>query len=107
MGWPVGCSVGPLTAIGASLERVQGANRLLLEQYRRRALDKLASQRSRLESAKKRPVEVTAGYAGDATVLRQRVLVPLERFQSRRDVPAPSPTDADPFRDDSPQVEGL
>jgi hypothetical protein len=61
--------------IGKTLERVQGGNRLLLEQYRRQAR----------QTALATP-PVGAVRASDASVLRERRIVPLDEF-SREGVP--------------------
>jgi tetratricopeptide (TPR) repeat protein len=96
--------------VGASLEFVQGANRLQLERYRRPALDAIASRRPAPQPQRKRPIEVTS-YTGDAAMLRRRILVPLERFvggppraggptAAPHDYSQPRNTADDPFRDD-------
>jgi hypothetical protein len=71
-------------AIGNSLERVQGPHRLVLEQYRSAARQGIAQRPARLQPPEPRKVQIT-GYADDASAVRQRVLVPLERFIERRE----------------------
>jgi hypothetical protein len=108
-------------AVGTALQRVQGADRLLLEKYRRMAR---ASTQS-LKSSQNAPAQ---RRTFDAGVLYQPVIVPLDEFLSEGDprslspeeiassaaaaearaasaAPRPStPAPVDPFRDDAPAV---
>jgi hypothetical protein len=117
-------------AVGTALERVQGHDRLTLEQFRRQA---------RLDAAPSGPVTNQVIQAQslpdrDADVLRQRVVIPLDQFleagvptplsdavaapsetpRTFVEPPSPEPTvpmppsaTDDPFRDDSqPEAAG-
>jgi hypothetical protein len=59
--------------VGESLERVQGRDRLLLEEFRRQA----RAENSSLQTQRRR-ARYQQNAGGDAEVLRQQVAVPLE-----------------------------
>jgi hypothetical protein len=69
-------------AIGKSLERVQGGDRLVLEQYRRQARTDGASLR-----VEQRQTRYQRNAGGDAAVLRQRIAVPLNELMEPGDLP--------------------
>ena len=111
-------------AVGAALERIQGADRLLLEKFRNQSRRDMAHNPAPAAKAQS-PVQNTTYIEHDAAVLREKRVVPLEELlrpggpQSVVDVPvepttippqagqpaaAPAPMAAspeDPFADDS------
>jgi hypothetical protein len=62
-------------AIGAALQRVQGRDRLLLEQYRRQAREQVSQVSHLMEGQRQQRTT-----AQDTSVLRQRVVVPLDEY---------------------------
>jgi Tetratricopeptide repeat len=65
-------------AIGKTLERVQGSHRLMLERYRREARSQTAINPTYgQQPARRRPLPTSMG---DETVLRQRIVIPLDRL---------------------------
>jgi hypothetical protein len=64
-------------AIGAALERVQGPNRLMLEEFRRNAHRNVAAQTAASANA---PVRNTTFVERDSAVLRDKRIVPLEEL---------------------------
>lgn len=60
-------------AVGMALERVQGSQRLMLEQFRRQALTGAAALREQLNRERDQQIA-----ARDREVLRERVVIPLE-----------------------------
>jgi hypothetical protein len=64
-------------AVGAALQRVQGADRLLLERYRQ--LARAQAARADVQARTEHP-QAIAGQ--DSAVLRQRVVVPLDEYLS-------------------------
>jgi hypothetical protein len=81
-------------AIGAALERVQGADRLMLEHFRNHARQEAAANPTAIA---KSPVQNTTFVERDAAVLREKRVVPLEELlrpggpQTVADEPADSP----------------
>jgi hypothetical protein len=94
LGAEVEARAGARFAVGASLERIQGAQRLILEQFRQRARDQNATHGAGLEQRDQSRVH-TSGFADDSAVLRQRVLAPLPRFRGRGGFESPEPANAE------------
>lgn len=112
-------------AVGAALERVQGSNRLMLEEFRREARRNVVQQTSATEPVRKqaRPAVPPIMNGGDAAVLRENHVVPLDELvrpggprvmadepieatppQTQPAAPAaaaPSAAPANPFADDA------
>jgi hypothetical protein len=88
-------------AIGAALERVQGADRLMLEEIRRNARRDAATQPSATADA---PVRNTTFVERDSAVLREKRIVPLEELlrPSGPQSVAAEPAPAIPPQDDVP-----
>jgi hypothetical protein len=113
--------------IGAALQRVQGSDRLLLEQFRQQARAKAAMEGDRQVRAR---IQQITGH--ESNVLREKVVVPLEELlrpggprsltadelaqraafaepigaaikPAERPVPRPASSEVEPFDDAAPQ----
>ena len=84
-------------AVGTALERVQGSDRLLLEQYRRQAHEAFPSQ----GNAAFRPQRIDLTTPSDAAVLRRPPARPTQAEPGRPNSETMGP--ADPFMDDTPK----
>ena len=62
-------------AVGTALQRVQGADRLLLERFRRQGRTDAAANRQRMRNEL-----YPTTFDQESQVLRQRIVIPLDRF---------------------------
>jgi hypothetical protein len=62
-------------AVGAALQRAQGSDRLLLEQYRQQARERATQASDQIEVERHQQISEQ-----DSDVLRQRVVVPLDEY---------------------------
>jgi hypothetical protein len=85
-------------AVGAALERVQGSDRLMLEQFRRqgRAAEAL-EQNQQIRGQYEQRAESDSRFLRDPTVLSQ----PIERQPVR----AAAPSEGNPFADEAPKPQ--